>query len=247
MEIREPTQAPLVIGHRGAVGYAPENTLAAFVKGFELAAEWVETDVRATKDGTYVLMHDATVDRTTNGTGHVAQMAIEEIKDLDAGSWFDVGYRGVGIPTLGDLLAWAKDKIGVCLDLHPSLEPKDVEKIAHQVQSYDLADRSLVISSEFEHLIHAKLNCPELTTGILFPSESDDIYEQVTRNDIDFLHPNRHIVSPALIEKAHNAGIPVAASVFSDEHWISERLEWGLDIINCDHPDLPQKVWSSQS
>lgn len=247
MEIREATQTPLVIGHRGAVGYAPENTLPAFMRGFELGAEWVETDVRATKDGTYVLMHDATVDRTTNGTGHVDQMSVEEIKDLDAGSWFGAEYSGSAIPALADLLAWAEDTIGVCLDLNPSLGSNDIEIIVRQVQNHDLAQRSLIISSKIEHLQHAKRLCPELTTGILFPSESDDIYDQVVRHNIDFLHPNRHIVSPGLIEKAHNLGLPVAASVFSDEQWIGERLEWGLDVVNCDHPDLPRTVWNSRS
>ena len=211
MKIRDSKEAPQVIGHRGAAGYAPENTIAAFQKGFELGANWVETDVKATKDGAYVLMHDATVDRTTNGTGPVTHLSIKEIKDLDAGSWFDTQYEGLQVPLLEELLAWAKDKVGVCLDLHPSLTLKDIEKIVSQLHSFELAQKSLMISSNVELLHHTKEVCPELTTGILYQHESDEILEQVIRTNINFLHPNRHIVTSDLIDKAHALGLPVAA------------------------------------
>ena len=242
MKIRETTEDLQVIGHRGAAGYAPENTLAAFQKGFELGANWVETDVQTTADGAYVLLHDAMVDRTTNGTGEVTQLSLKEIKSLDAGSWFDAQYRGLQVPTLEELLEWAKDKVGVCLDLHPKLGLNDMERIGVQISSFELARRSLAISSNIEILQYLKEICPELTTGILYQNISDEVLEQVARTHIDFLHPNRHTVDTGLIEKAHAMGLPVAASVFSDEQWIRERFEWGLDTFNCDHPDLPRKV-----
>ena len=247
MKIRQLTDAPQVIGHRGAAGYAPENTLAAFQKGFELGVNWVEADVKTTIDGVYVLMHDATVDRTTNGTGPVTHLSIEEIKDLDTGSWFDLQYKDLQVPTLEELLGWAREKVGVCLDLDPGLGLTDIEKIVSQIQSFDLAQQSLMISSNVELLHHVKEVCPELTTGILYQAESDEILEQVARANVNFLHPNRHTVTPDLIQKAHTLGLPVAASVFSDEQWIRQRLEWGLDTINCDHPDLPSIIWSGLS
>ena len=79
----------LVIAHRGASGYAPENTMPAFEKALEMGAEGIELDVHLTKDGEIVVIHDHTIDRTSNGTGMVGQFTLEEIKQLDFGSWFD--------------------------------------------------------------------------------------------------------------------------------------------------------------
>ena len=221
---------------------APENTLPAILSAVRKGAHQIEIDAQFSKDRVLVLMHDATVDRTTNGTGKVAELTFDELRALDAGSWFDAQYRGLQVPALEELLAWAKDKVGVCLDLHPSLGFTDMERIGTQIRRFELARRSLAISSNIELLRYLKEICPELTTGILYQDKSDEVLEQVVGAHIDFLHPNRHAVDTDLIEKAHAVGLPVAASVFSDEQWIRQRFEWGLDTFNCDHPDLPRKI-----
>ncbi|MBI5652332.1 MAG: glycerophosphodiester phosphodiesterase [Chloroflexi bacterium] len=95
---------PLIIGHRGASAVAPENTLAAFKRAFELGADGIELDVTLTKDGVPVVIHDEKVDRTTNGHGLVKQMTLDQIKQFDAGAWFDEKYRGEKIPTLAETL-----------------------------------------------------------------------------------------------------------------------------------------------
>jgi glycerophosphoryl diester phosphodiesterase len=97
---------PLIFGHRGACAYAPENTLAAFNLAFELGADGIELDVTLTKDGVPVVIHDDTVDRTTDGRGKVSGMTVREIQRLDAGKWFDSKYRGEKIPTLEEALAY---------------------------------------------------------------------------------------------------------------------------------------------
>ncbi len=94
-----------VVGHRGTVKFAPENTIAACKKAIELGADLVEIDIRETKDGELVLMHDATVDRTTDGVGRVSELTLAEIKKLDAGSWFSAEFRGERVPTLREALA----------------------------------------------------------------------------------------------------------------------------------------------
>lgn len=93
-----------VLGHRGACAYAPENTLASFQLALDLGADGIELDVTLTKDGVPVVMHDGTVDRTTNGKGRIDQMMFAETQQLDAGSWFDAQYRGEKIPTLAQVL-----------------------------------------------------------------------------------------------------------------------------------------------
>src|SRR5699024_7283151 len=97
-------QKMINVAHRGASGHAPENTMAAFQKGFEMKADYIEIDVQMTKDGELIVIHDTTVDRTTNGTGNVGDLTFEEIKQLDAGSWFSDEYAGEKIPTFEEIL-----------------------------------------------------------------------------------------------------------------------------------------------
>ncbi|HUP57998.1 MAG TPA: glycerophosphodiester phosphodiesterase family protein [Bdellovibrionota bacterium] len=94
----------LVVGHRGTIVHAPENTIPAFQKAIELGADLLEMDVRETRDGELVIMHDATLDRTTDGTGAVASRTLAEIRAFDAGSWFGAEWRGTRVPTFREVL-----------------------------------------------------------------------------------------------------------------------------------------------
>jgi glycerophosphoryl diester phosphodiesterase len=93
-----------VIAHRGFSGVAPENTLVAIRRGIEIGADMAEIDVTLSKDGYVVVIHDETLDRTTNGTGPVSDATLEELQRLDAGSWFAPEFAGEKIPTLGEVL-----------------------------------------------------------------------------------------------------------------------------------------------
>ena len=99
-----------VVGHRGAMGHCPENTLASFERGLELGADWIELDVHLSRDDALVVIHDETVDRTTNGHGAVRDHTLAELKALDAGGWFGPEYAGQRIPTLDEVLAWARQR-----------------------------------------------------------------------------------------------------------------------------------------
>src|SRR5215471_12590471 len=96
-----------VVGHRGAMGYCPENTLASFERGLELGADWIELDVHLSRDGQLIVIHDETLDRTTSGHGLVRDHTLAELKRLDAGAWFGAEYAGQRIPTLDEVLDWA--------------------------------------------------------------------------------------------------------------------------------------------
>ena len=103
----------LVIAHRGASGHAPENTLAAFRKAVSLGAPFIETDLQLSRDARFVAIHDATVDRTTGGRGAVHDLTLAELRRLDAGSWFGSEYAGERLPTLDEILEFAKDRKSV--------------------------------------------------------------------------------------------------------------------------------------
>ncbi|GMW01083.1 MAG: putative glycerophosphoryl diester phosphodiesterase [Candidatus Hydrogenedentota bacterium] len=106
-----------VIAHRGSSAYAPENTLAAFKMAKEQGADWFELDCRLSEDGQVVVIHDETVDRTTNGTGYVRELALHDLQNLDAGTWKGPEFEGERIPTLGQALDFAKWKIGVYCEI----------------------------------------------------------------------------------------------------------------------------------
>ncbi len=111
------TGAPVIaVGHRGTMKFAPENTLAAFDKAISMGARAIEMDVRMTADGEFVIMHDATVDRTTNGRGLVSGMTLNEVRALDAGSWFSDDFAGERVPTMREALRHLKGRAAVDID-----------------------------------------------------------------------------------------------------------------------------------
>jgi len=103
--------------HRGASALAPENTLASFQAAVDLGCDWVETDLRLTGDGVPILLHDATVNRTTGGQGKVGSMSLAQVLRLDAGSWFDRRFRGARIAPLDEALQWARGRCGLNLEI----------------------------------------------------------------------------------------------------------------------------------
>src|SRR3954452_5816424 len=106
-----------IIAHRGASGYAPENTIAAFDKALEIKTDYIEIDVQRSKDGKLVIIHDHKVDRTTNGTGYVRDLTYEQLKRLDAGSWNGPQFSGEKIPSFEEILDRYHGKIGILIEL----------------------------------------------------------------------------------------------------------------------------------
>ncbi|MCA9069576.1 MAG: exo-alpha-sialidase [Planctomycetaceae bacterium] len=132
-----------IIAHRGSSVDRPENTLASLKRAIEAGATAVEVDVRTTKDGELVMLHDATLDRTTNGVGPVAEKTWAEVKELDAGSWFDPKYRQERVPTLQEVLIEARDKIDVLLDLKGQGD-EYVRKVVAEVKKHGSPKRTLI-------------------------------------------------------------------------------------------------------
>ena len=148
----------ITVGHRGTVRFAPENTIAAFEKAIELGMDLIEIDVRETKDGHLVIMHDETVDRTTDGTGRVSELTLERIKQLDAGSWFGAQFKGERVPTLDEALKAMKGRALPDIDFKAGTPEKLVAAVArHQLSGkatlycgdWDLLRRTVKVSRDF--------------------------------------------------------------------------------------------------
>jgi glycerophosphoryl diester phosphodiesterase len=143
----------LRVGHRGAKGHAPENTFASFDLAVQMGVHAVETDVHLSKDGEIVIIHDHTVDRTTNGHGFVKDLTVEELRRLDAGAWFDARFAGERIPTLAELLAWAHDRVSLAIEIKngPIYYPGIAGKVIRLLREHDMIDQAILIS--FDHFV----------------------------------------------------------------------------------------------
>jgi len=154
-----------VTGHRGCKAYMPENTLISFSESFRLGIDVLEFDVQMTRDGVLVIMHDAMVDRTTDGTGAVAFKTLAEIKALDAGVKF--GYPGVRVPTMDETLQLIVDEASP--NLHLNVEIKDqtpivVDKTMEALRRYGLVERSVIASFDAQTLLYVQDFYPEIKT-----------------------------------------------------------------------------------
>lgn len=132
-------EGPMIIAHRGASGYAPENTMAAFELAERLGADFIELDIRMSKDGELVVIHDKTVDRTTNKAGYVHDFTLRELQGMDAGSFFSAKYADETIVTLEEVMYAFAGRIGILIEIKdPQLYPGIEEKLAKMVRRYEL-------------------------------------------------------------------------------------------------------------
>ncbi|MFJ7125495.1 glycerophosphodiester phosphodiesterase [Streptomyces sp. NPDC098101] len=164
-----PAGAPLtVFAHRGASSAAPENTLVSDEVARRGGAKWIENDVQPSKDGVPYILHDATVDRTTDGTGAVRSLSSEQLDALDAGSWFAPAYAGARVPTLAAQLADLRERGGnLLLEIKGRHSRAEVARIVREVRDQDMAARVFVQSFDVTALRYVRELAPELPLGLL--------------------------------------------------------------------------------
>jgi glycerophosphoryl diester phosphodiesterase len=235
-------QFPRVIGHRGAVASAPENTLAGFRKAAELGVRWVEFDVRLTFDGHCVLLHDETAERTTNGAGRIRDLALAELQRLDAGSWFGPAFAGERVPTLDETIALlAELGLGANVELKPS--PGQEEETARRVMAI-LRDRwpaslpmPLVSSFQEAALAAAREAMPEAPRGLLLGAVPRDWRQRAEDLDCATIHCDHNRLEPDLVRAMSEAGYPVLAYTVNDPARAATLFEWGVAAVFSDAPE----------
>ncbi|WP_342387866.1 glycerophosphodiester phosphodiesterase [Salinicoccus bachuensis] len=236
----------LNIAHRGASGYAPENTMAAFDKALEMKADYIEIDIQLSRDGEVVLMHDAMVDRTTDGSGRIDAFTLEELKQLDAGSWFGPQYAGEQIPTLEEILDAYRGKTGILIEIkNPSQHPGIEERLAAALEerSMDKPNNGKIIVQSFDHGSIEYFNelLPNVTTGVLVGYDAEGISdEQLAQFSTyaDYVNPNHQMVDENLVSQIHHHGMKIAPYTINDQSRINELMDYGVDGIISDYPDL---------
>lgn len=161
-----------IVAHRGSCIDRPECTLAAYAKAIEVGATAVEVDVRTTKDGQFVILHDETLDRTTSGRGRVGEKTLAEIKTLDAGSWFDARYKNERVATLAEVLTLCGDKCDVLLDLKEQGE-EYARNVAAEVRKHGRPKRIIVGGRSVEQVKQLRALLPEARFLGLIPETKD--------------------------------------------------------------------------
>jgi glycerophosphoryl diester phosphodiesterase len=218
--------------HRGANRYAPENTLASIKKAVEFGADYIEFDIRTTSDGHHVLMHDRTVSRTTNGTGAVSELRLEQIRRLDAGSWRGAKFANEKVPTVDEALAAIGDTAHAYLDAK-AISP---EALVAFIQKYRLEKRHVVYQS-LEYCTRLKSIDP--TVRCLPPLKSMKDFDKIAAIQPYGVDASWQILSAEMISKCHSMNIKVfsdALGYFESVGHYRQAQKWGIDTIQTDHP-----------
>ena len=229
----------LRIGHRGAAGTHPENTMASFRRAVELGADGVEFDVHRTKDGHLVVLHDHELGRTNNGTGLVMEKTLAELKALDAGSWKGEAFRGEQIPTLQEVIRQTPSSLLLFLELKAgSIHYQGIEEELLQVIREEGAMDRIQVSS-FDHVALARLHElePKLQLGMLFDDHPVDPVGMARACGASALHPFFLWTTPQMVAKAHAAGLKVNVWTVNAPLHIAMMKQIGVDGIMSDYPD----------
>ena len=227
-----------IVAHRGASGYAPENTLAAFRRAVELGATFIETDLQLSRDAHFVALHDATLDRTTNGRGRVHDFKLAELRELDAGSWFDPKFAGERIPTLEEILRFAKETdVVFYLELKPAGAWGVEHALVGALRDAGETGRVVVLSFDAATLEAVRRLEPTLMTGFLFDRPCGDVVERAVGIGARQLAPRGDLVSPALIAEARRNDLQVVTWTINEPAYMRALRGVGVHGIMTDYPD----------
>ncbi|MDF1508843.1 glycerophosphodiester phosphodiesterase family protein [Robertmurraya sp. DFI.2.37] len=232
------------VAHRGASGYAPENTIAAFDLAVDMKADYIEIDVQRSKDGELVLIHDTTVNRTTNGTGRVGELTLEQLRKLDAGSWFGSEFAGELIPTFDEILDRYRGKIGILVELKaPELYPGIEEQVAEALKKRNMDkpknNKIIIQSFNFESVKKVNELLPRIPIGVLTSNRADTTVEalQEFSTYADWFNPSYGIVTKEMVEQVHALGMKIGSWTVRTPEAADFLFEMGVDAIITDYPD----------
>lgn len=231
-----------VIAHRGGGSFAPENTLAAFETGARYGQKMAEFDAKLSADDVVFLLHDDTVDRTSNGHGAAADLPYAVIERLDAGSWFDRRFANEPMPALADV-ARRVERLGMDVNIEikpsPGCEQRTGEHVAREATALWRGRTPPLLSSfSDEALAAARSSAPELPRGLLIRRVPPDWDERTQRLDCLSIHVEHHALDAGVVRDFKAAGLCVMAYTVNDLPRASTLVEWGVDAVCTDRIDL---------
>lgn len=243
---------PLILAHRGASAYAPENTIAAFRLAHELGADGIEFDVQLTRDKIPVVIHDDTVDRTTNGKGRVCDLTVAEITRLDAGAWKTTDYHGEPVPTLARVFEALADwlhpvgRVPACI-MNVELKTESFQtdglerEVLNLISRYNLQDRVLLSSFSPLALHRAKEINPRLPRGLLYDSGLPIYLRRAWLRfwaDPQAMHPEAPMIDAHYMEWARSKKLDVNTWTVDDPAQAKRLMQLGVHAIITNKPDV---------
>jgi glycerophosphoryl diester phosphodiesterase len=236
----------LNIAHRGFSGYYPENTMLAFRKAVEVGCDGIETDLHMTKDGVIVICHDEKIDRTTDGTGFIANYTYEELYKFDAGIKYGEQFKGERIPSIDEFLNYVKDKnllinfeLKNNIILYEELEKKVIQKV-HEFKM----EKNIILSS-FNHysMVRVKEIDSSIKTGLLYEATLYKVDEYGEMVGVDALHPfYPAVMDNKIVEDIKKKGFMINAYTVNEEEDMKRLIELGIDGIITNYPDRLKKI-----
>jgi glycerophosphoryl diester phosphodiesterase len=234
---------PWIIAHRGASGLAPENTMAAFERAVQLGAAFIETDLQLTRDAHFVAMHDGTLERTTNGHGAVHDCTLAELRQLDAGKWFDREYMDARIPTLEEVLEFShKYDVVFYLEIKYNAAFGMHHALVGALRDARSAARTAVISFDASTLSAVNKLDPSLMLGLLVETPTADTISTAINVGARQICPVHTMVTKEFVSQVHEAGLHVATWTVNSTQEMKAMISAGVEGIMTDFPDRLRAV-----
>lgn len=243
-----------VISHRGANLAAPQNTIPAFEKSIEIGVDGFETDIHLTSDGVPVVCHNYTIDETSNGTGEVTKMTLEELRSYDFGSYFSEKFAGTKAPTLEEFytLCETADIEIMNVEIKPPLDG-DMEIVAKTInaaKAHGLFDKLLISSFDANVLVECKKVDPNCKTGFLYVPNKSHFYKTMLFGYVkfakkikaDFLHPHFSAVTKHYVKRLHKNGIGINVWTVDKPSTITRMMKCGVDGLITNDPEICKEL-----
>jgi glycerophosphoryl diester phosphodiesterase len=232
---------PVVLAHRGASAYAPENTLASFYKAIELGAQGIETDLQKTKDGVIVLFHDNVLDKKSDKKGAVVDYTWAELWEADVGSWFSTKYKGERLITFEQfLLFFGRRRLLFNFELKSLFIESEVREIIRLIDEYGARKKTTITSFVFDNLKTTRDVDKNIRIGYILNRMIDnDVIRQLESVDGRQLCPRAELITPDQVRLAHHHGLEVSVWRIPNLEIMEDMLTLGVDGIIIDFPDKP--------
>lgn len=239
----------LNVAHRGASAVAPENTMAAFEKAVELGADAIELDLHVSHDGELVIIHDDTLDRTTDGQGPVHTRSLRELKQLDAGRWFSERFAGQRIPTLAEVLDRFAGKVPLALEIKAgsAFFPGIEERVVSALREHQVISQVAVASFDHHALLRLKELEPFLRTAALLMGRpvSMPVIAEACKTDVMAMECS--LMTKTEVDACSAAGLQLVVWVVNEPTRMRYFIDLGVDGIITDRPDLLRHALAERS
>ncbi|MGD8191781.1 glycerophosphodiester phosphodiesterase [Brevibacillus ginsengisoli] len=236
---------PEIYAHRGASGLYPENTLEAFRAAYRLGADGIELDVQLSADNQVVVIHDAVLGRTTNGRGLVRSHTLVELKQLSAGEWLHPRYRLARVPSFEEVCAFIHPtQLRMIIEMKNFLttQPLLEEKVLEILDLYQLQERVIFSSFNFNSLLQIKRLMPKMKTGLLYVGAMKDPWQVAREYRTDQIHAPLSEITPKLIKEAHARNLQVYAWTVNGSHRMKSLQQKGIDGIITNYPGRARRT-----